>query len=77
MTPIEAKAKYLIDKHMEFTPAEEEYEFPYAKASALITCNEIIETLNKFADYWDLRNGEWYKDEMAHYQQVKNEINKP
>jgi len=61
MTPEEKSAK-LINTFMELTPAEEEFEFPYAIQCAAICVNEIIEVLGdagvySFADqkveqYW-------------------------
>ena len=36
------KAEELVDKFVEYTPAEEEYEYPYAKQCALIAVDEIL-----------------------------------
>jgi hypothetical protein len=36
------KAKELVDKFLQYTPAEEEYEYPYAKQCALIAVDEIL-----------------------------------
>ena len=44
MTPKE-KAKELIAKFMEFTPAEELFELPYAMRCASICVDEIFQTL--------------------------------
>lgn len=42
MTPKE-KSLQLFVKFMELTPAEEEYELPYAKKCAIACCQEVIE----------------------------------
>jgi len=41
MTPKE-KAEELVDKFIQYTPADSEFEYPYAKQCALIAVNEII-----------------------------------
>lgn len=41
---------------------------------AIIVCGTHIELLNQFADYWDLKNGEWYRDEMLRLNEVKKQI---
>lgn len=52
---------------------------PYFKETieiAVICVDEIIATLNSFADYWDLKRGEWYKDELVKIEKIKEEIQK-
>lgn len=46
-----------------------------AKKCAEICVDEMIAQTNRFADYWDLKNGEWYKDEINHLESVKDQIN--
>ena len=36
------KAEELVDKFIQYTPADSEFEYPYAKQCALIAVNEII-----------------------------------
>lgn len=55
MTPKE-KAKELVDKFVQYTPAEEEYEYPYAKQCALIAVDTILNTIEVPSDiyiYWE------------------------
>ena len=72
MTPKE-KAEELVSKFMEFTPAEERYEYPYAVKCALIAVDEII------ADYRSYRIKHWTTLEQAlemseYWNEVKKEI---
>ena len=46
------------------------------KQCALIATDEKIESLNSFADYWSLKNGEWYLDEIKKLEKLKTEIEK-
>jgi hypothetical protein len=54
MTPKE-KAEELVDKFLQYTPADSEFEYPYAKQCALIAVEQILEII--FSDYdwqyWD------------------------
>lgn len=60
MTPKE-KAAELVNKFVQYTPAEEEIEYPFAKQCALIAVKEIKEAIDwhKYAypieeyDYWE------------------------
>lgn len=61
MTPKE-KAKELVDKFVQYTPAEEKYEYPYAKQCALIAVDEILNTI------------EVPSDEYIYWKEVKQEI---
>lgn len=64
MDPIE-KATHLIADFFQFTPAEEEFEYDYAKQCALIAVDEIL----KVAFY---ANDEIYN----FYLEVKEELEK-
>ncbi len=44
MTQEQEKARSLIHKFVQFTPAEEELEWEYAKQCAIICVNEIIDS---------------------------------
>jgi hypothetical protein len=51
------KAEELVDKFLEYTPAEEKYEYPYAIQCALIAVDEILKALTNYdmdinCDYW-------------------------
>jgi hypothetical protein len=59
MTPKE-KAEELVDKFLQYTPADSEFEYPYAKQCALIAVSEIkrcidwhIYPLDKEWRYWE------------------------
>ena len=47
-----------------------------AKQCAMIAVENEQSALDRFAVYWDLKNGEWYKDECDKINQVKSEIEK-
>ena len=60
MTPKE-KAAELVNKFVQYTPAEEGIEYPFAKQCALIAVKEIKEAIdwheyeypNETFDYWE------------------------
>ena len=64
MTPKE-KAEYLIDKFIQYTPADEDIEYEYAKECALIAVDEILNS-NPHLNY----------GLVAWWQEVKQEIEK-
>jgi len=73
MTPKE-KAEELVKKHVQWTPAEEEYEYPFAKESALITVNELI---NAFKELSIEDSGTVFRDfGHGYWEEVKVEIEK-
>jgi hypothetical protein len=69
MTPKE-KAEELVDKFVQYTPADSEFEYPYAKKCALIAVDEII-SLNIF-DYYE---SDW-SNTIEYWQEVKQELEK-
>jgi hypothetical protein len=69
MTPKE-KAKELVNKFVQFTPAEEEFEYDYAKSCALIAVDEILE------DNVDDMSEELFDIRIEYWQSVKQEIEK-
>ena len=69
MTPKE-KAQELISKFIQYAPAEEEYELPYAKQSALIAVAEIMKMPN--IGYSNNKDESQYD----YWQEVKSEIEK-
>jgi hypothetical protein len=66
MTTPKEKAEELVDKFFQFTPAEEEFEYDYAKQCALIAVDEII----KFG------NEQGIREPMMYWHKVKEEIEK-
>ncbi len=70
MTPKE-KAEELVDKFVQYTPADSELEYPYAKQCALIAVNEI---LSDYKNYLLHANTE-YKG-LMYWKEVKQELEK-
>jgi hypothetical protein len=70
MSPKE-KAEEFIDKFVRYTPAEEEFEYPYAKQCALIAVDEILENFGQL-----MEGKEHYAaySTIRFYQKVRNEI---
>lgn len=70
MSPQE-KAKELVEKFILFTPADEEFEYPYAKQCALIAADEV---LNEY------KSNETFtqpvSDRIFMYKRIKQEIEK-
>ena len=62
MTPKE-KAEELVYKFVQYTPADSELEYPYAKQCALIAVEQILEII--FSDY------DW-----QYWNEVKQELEK-
>lgn len=73
------KAIELVAKYQNavngFTGNEEKHSKIFSKRCAIICNQQEIDQLNRFADYWDLKNGEWYKDELIKLEEVKQAIN--
>lgn len=67
----EEKAEYLIEKFIQYTPADENIEYEYAKQCALIAVNEIINS----NPHSNPLNTEVYST-MDWWQEVKQEIEK-
>ena len=72
MTPKE-KAEEFIEKFVRYTPAEEEFEYPYAKQCALIVVDELIENHNKMKDFLFSEIG-YLITSPDYWQEVKQEI---
>jgi hypothetical protein len=68
MTPKE-HAEELVDKFIQYTPADSEFEYPYAKQCALIAVEQILEVIDSIYDY-DRESLDPYWNE------VKSEIEK-
>jgi hypothetical protein len=70
MTPKE-KAEQLVDKFVQYTPADSEFEYPYAKQCALIAVDVIL---------IDCGAKDWSSDEACegknYWEEVKQEIKK-
>jgi hypothetical protein len=69
MTPKE-KAEDLVDKFIQYVPAEEEFELDYAKQCALIAVDEILDANPSLIKYNDIELDDIY------WQEVKQEIEK-
>jgi hypothetical protein len=72
MSPKE-KAEEFIEKFVRYTPAEEEFEYPYAKQCALIAVDELIENHNKMKDFLFSEIG-YLITSPDYWQEVKQEI---
>ena len=72
MTPKEKTIK-LIDKFIQYTPAEEAFELLYAKQCALILVDEVLKELD--AETWGLEMYEAF-DRQRYWQEVKKELEK-
>jgi hypothetical protein len=70
MTP-KQKAKELVDKFLQYTPVEFEYE--YAKQSALIAVDEILKSLSQVK--WIDEESIDFTSFFDYWQEVKQEIN--
>jgi hypothetical protein len=74
MSPKE-KAVELIEKFVRYTPAEEEFEYPYAKQCALIAVDEVMEFMKMDDEYTETlsnANSKW----VHYWIEVKQEIEK-
>jgi hypothetical protein len=69
MTPKE-KAEELVDKFVQYTPADSELEYPYAKQCALIAVDELRDAID-----WDYYEGRMETEEN-YWEQVKQELEK-
>jgi hypothetical protein len=74
MTPKE-KAEELVDKFVQYTPADSEFEYPYAKKCALIAVHEILSSGVDVDYYFDKSVG-YMISYVEYYQEVKQEIEK-
>ncbi len=78
MTPKE-KAITLVQKYyckiIETSKIKKAVSLKEAKEFAIICLDEKVESTNKFADYWDLKKGEWYSDEIKELESVRSELN--
>ena len=61
------KAAELVNKFVQYTPAEEEIEYPFAKQCALIAVKEIKEAI-------DWHEYEYPDEEYNYWEQVEKEI---
>ena len=61
-------ADSLIDEFIEFTPAEEEFEFDYAVKCSLLCVDYVLNTLSKLQSTDDVIN------QIHHWKEVKEEL---
>ena len=74
MTPKE-KAEELVDKFVQYTPADSELEYPYAKQCALIAVDEMLSS-GVDADYYFDKSVGYMISYVEYYQEVKQELEK-
>ena len=65
-----------IDKHWVHEIYMKKFAINQAKQCALICVDEKIKQLNKIVKWWNIENGEWYKDELQELQELIKEIEK-
>ena len=75
----EQKAKELVEKYFKIILKNQTYlknkaARLQAKQCALISNQIEIDQLNRTAEYSDLKNGEWYNEELAKLEAVKTFI---
>jgi hypothetical protein len=76
MTPKE-KAEYLVDRFVQYTPADSEFEYPYAKECALILIKEMLDSAARIWGGRDTETGKTARDSYREYwYEVKSEVEK-
>ena len=75
MSPKE-KAEEFIEKFVRYTPAEEEFEYPYAKQCALIAVDEILNSFNNVFDDFVVESSKTggYRNMKNYWREVEREI---
>jgi len=73
MTPKE-KAKELVDKFVQYTPADSELEYPYAKQCALIAVNQVVDEIITFDSKMSESN--LFDKDLKYWYEVLKEIMK-
>jgi hypothetical protein len=75
MSPKE-KAEELVDKFLEYTPAEEKYEYPYAIQCALIAVDEMLNSFYNVFDDSVVESSKvgGYRNMKDYWGEVKTEI---
>lgn len=77
------EANELVSKYWSYSWNEKKTKNTYksvsmtkaaAKMCALIAVKEKISQVEKMASYWDLKSGEWYKDELLELAELKKEV---
>jgi len=63
------KANELVNKFLQYTPADKDVEYEYAIKCALIAVDEILDAI----DWHELESP---NNEITFWEEVKNEINK-
>jgi orotate phosphoribosyltransferase len=74
MTPKE-KAEELVNKFIQYTPADSHFEYDYAKECALIAVDEILSSGVDANYYFDKSLG-YIITYQEYYQEVKQELEK-
>jgi len=73
MTPKE-KAEELVDKFVQYTPADSELEYPYAKKCALIAVNQVVDEIITFDSKMSESN--LFDKDLKYWYEVLKEIMK-
>ena len=47
-----------------------------AKKDSFLAVEEMRYQINKMASYWNLKDGEWYRDEILELDELKSELEK-
>ena len=68
------KAEELVDKFVQYTPADSEFEYPYAKQCALIAVDEMI--IQNGELILNGLDGDYYRKKNAFLFEIKQEIEK-
>jgi hypothetical protein len=71
MTPKE-KAEELVDKFVAYTPADSEFEYPYAKQCALIAVNQLVDEIISFDS--QMSEAKLFDKDLKYWLDVLNEI---
>lgn len=76
MTKTQEKAKELVDRFIQYTPADEKFELPYAKKCVLICVNRNIKILTELREKEHSDNFRYIEEIILELQEVKQEIEK-
>jgi hypothetical protein len=71
MTPKE-KAEELVDKFVKYTPADSEFEYPYAKQCALIAVNQLVDEIISFDS--QMSEAKLFDKDLKYWLEVLKEI---
>jgi hypothetical protein len=67
-------AEELVDKFIQYTPADSEFEYPYAKQCALIAVDEIIQEIIEIDS--QMSEAGLFDKNLKYWKEVKLELEK-